>query len=119
MGRLYLKTVSGETTLAIFDSGQLRVPCLAGTAVRYDCNGRIYDGGSKQAIATCDTDGNIHKGAGSGGTVLARCIDGKIYKGSAFKTVLAHYDGDMFGAAAAAMAVLSKIKVAQIKFLAE
>lgn len=38
--------------------------------------------------------------------ILAKCEDGKIYKENNPSAVLAWYDGDMYGAAAAAVSVL-------------
>ena len=61
-------------------------------------------------IANCDISGNIRKGGGAFGWVLAKCEDGIIFEGSDCRgRVLAYYDGDMFGAAAALVVMVLRL----------
>lgn len=114
IGRLYQKTVSGKKTLAYFErdrvrSGRNAAECIAG----YNNIGQIslcvsFNGDS--VIANCDISGNIRKGGGLYGRVLAKCEDGIIFEGSDSKgKILAHFDGDMYGAAAALAVVVLQL----------
>lgn len=106
MGKLYMKTISGEDTLAYYDGG--RVWCArysTGTEVQYKGGDIYYNeaGYGHHTIARCDSNGNIYEGNGTYGSILAKCKDGVIYEGgSDWNSQLAWYDGDMYGAAAAA-----------------
>ena len=111
MGRLYQKTVCGEKTLAYFESDRVRSG--NGTAdiiASYNSMGQIFGrmlNHSSNIIASCDNNGNIRKGNGAYGWVLAKCEDGIIFEGSgAGGRVLAYFDGDMYGAAAVAAVLL-------------
>lgn len=111
MGRLYQKTVSGEKSLAHFAGGRVRCGRHSGGAeICYNSIGQIYYDGLDHVhsiVATCDIGGNIYKGSGAAGSILAKCEDGKIYEsGSRRDKILAWYDGDMYGAAAAVITVL-------------
>lgn len=107
MGQLYKKSVFGKKILAYFENGQVHDERNAGKVLAYyDNRGYIYKDLDTAVVATCDINGNIYRGKGVQGAVLAKCEDGKIYKdGKRLKKVLAWYDGDMYGAAAA-LAVL-------------
>ena len=107
MGRIYLKTMDGELTLAHFESDRVSsVKAETDAIANYNDIGQITQrqpNGADRAVANCDNSGNIRKGSGLHGAVLAVCEDGIVYEGSQpGGRVLAHFDGDMYGAAAAA-----------------
>ena len=114
MGRLYQKTVSGERTLAYFESGRVRSgKKTTAIIIYYDGVGKIYQrfqDSDDYTVAYCDSGGSIRKDNGLFGSVYAKCEDGVIYKGSnAEGRVLAYFDGDMYGAAAAAAVTVLKL----------
>ena len=113
MGRLYTKyALQGETILATFENGKVYSPAgTLGTGhqimMYYDEN-RIYRSvtspfgdGSPNVLARCDNFGRIDSGTG---TRLGYCENGEIKDSCG--SIVAYYDGDMFGAAAAACAVI-------------
>ena len=111
MGRLYQRTVSGNKTLAYFESDRVRGDNdTAKWLARYNNMGQIFITelfGENTIIANCDINGNIRKGSDIYGWVLAKCQDGIIFEGSnTGGRILAHFDGDMFGAAAAVAVIL-------------
>jgi len=116
MGRLYQKTVSGDTVHAHFESGRVRSgKDTADTLINYNSIGQIYhrlpDGGD-YIIANCDTDGNIRKGSGVHSSAVAICKDGLIFEGNQpGGRQLALFDGDMYGAAAAFAVVILKLGI--------
>lgn len=110
MGRLYIKTFSGEDTLAYYEDGQVRSSRYGTDTLVWYRDGDIYiselDFG-EHTIACCDSNGNIYAGNSTYGSILAKCKNGVIYEGgSDWNTTLAWYDGDMYGAAAAAAVTL-------------
>ena len=114
MGRLYQQTISGDMTLAYFEGGKVRSGNDApNTIICYNGVGQIYqhyaDSGD-YSVANCDIGGNIRKGKATSGSVIAKCADGAIYEGSQPDgRILAHFDGDMFGAAAAYVVTVLKL----------
>ena len=115
MGRLYTGsgtfTLNPENTLATFEGGTVYSSdgsLLAGHKVlmHYD-NGRIYRYvdeaivGAPVVLARCDKFGKIKS---ESGTVLGYCEDGTVKDKSGRS--IACYEGDLYGAAAAACAVL-------------
>jgi len=106
MGRLYQKTVAGEEILAFFENGTVRSrEKTADKIISYNSDGQIYhcyQNSGDNTVAICDSGGNIRKCNGFFGSVIAKCKDGIIYEGSnAEGRILAYFDGDMYGAAAA------------------
>ena len=77
-----------------------------GVHISYNNAGQIFMsslGEAKYIIAICDNRGNIRKGDAAHGIVIAKCADGIVFEGSRpGGRILAYYDGDMYGAAAAA-----------------
>lgn len=114
MGRLYQQTVSGDMTIAYFEGGKVRSKKnAADTLICYNGIGQIYQHCAKNgdnAVANCDIGGNIRKGSATSGSVIVKCSDGVICEGSQpGGRVLAHFDGDMYGAAAAYVATVLKL----------
>jgi len=114
MGRLFQKTVTGNKTLAYF--GNDKVKCRQDTAkwlAQYNNIGQIFMQTplcEDAIIANCDISGNIRKGSSAYGWILAKCEDGIVFEGdSADGKVLAHFEGDMYGAAAAVVVTLLAI----------
>ena len=116
MGKLYTKyTLQGETVLATFENGTVYSPSgTLGTGhqimMYYDGN-QIYRSvtspfgdGSPNVLARCDNFGRIDSGTG---TRLGYCENGEIKDSSG--SIVAYYDGDMFGAAAAACAAIFRL----------
>ena len=106
MGRLYQKNESGDSVIAVFESGRVKSgKKAADTNIYYNSIGQIYQRSSESGdhvVANCDIGGNIRKGSGIHGAVLAFCQDGIIYEGNQpCNRILAFFDGDMYGAAAA------------------
>lgn len=112
MGRLYQKNVSGENTLAYFENGKVWIEKRpSDTIIHYDSTGRIFMSLPERTsctIATCDNKGKIRKGRN--GAQIANCEDGRLYEGHSRSAVLAWYDGDMYGAAAAAVVVVLRLE---------
>ena len=111
MGRLYQRTVSGSKTLAYFESDRVRGDSdTSKWLARYNNMGQIFitePFDENVIIANCDINGNIRKGNDVYGWVLAKCEDGIVFEGSSTNgQVLARFDGDMFGAAAAVAVIL-------------
>ena len=113
MGKLYTKYVlQGENILATFEDGTVYSPTgTIGTGhqvlMYYDGN-RIYRSvsspfgdGFPNVLARCNEFGGIES---EDGTRLGYCEGGKVK--NAGGSEIAYYDGDMYGAAAAACAVL-------------
>jgi len=111
MGRLYRRSISGEKTLATFENGRVQGENNASDmSISYNNVGQIFrplpDGGVK-AIANCDNSGCIRKGNSVFGFVVAKCEDGVTYEGShSGGRIIAYYNGDMYGAAAATALLL-------------
>ena len=111
MGRLFQKTTSGNKTLAYFENDKVKsVKDTAKWLAWYNNMGQIFTQApfSEVAIiANCDLSGNIRRGSSAYGFVVAKCEDGIIFEGSTTDgRILAHFDGDMFGAAAAVSVIL-------------
>lgn len=115
MGRLYSGsgtfTLNPENTLATFEGGTVYSPAGAlstghETLMYYD-GGRIYRhldeaiAGSPVVLARCDEFGRIKS---ADGVILGYCENGEVKNRSG--QGIAYYEGDMYGAAAAACAVL-------------
>ena len=114
MGRLFQKTDCGDVALAFFAGGRVRSgKGSADTLINYNGVGEIYQplpGGGEHIVANCDSGGNIRKNSGSHSSAIAVCEDGVIFKGrQPGGRILAHFDGDMYGAAAAVVAVVLKM----------
>ena len=114
MGRLYRKTESGDSVIAYFENG--RVMSRRETAdinINYNSIGQIYRHSQESGdhiVANCDIGGNIRKSSGAHGAVLAFCQDGIIYEGNQpGNRILALFDGDMYGAAAAVVAKVLRL----------
>lgn len=113
MGKIYTKYVlQGEQILATFENGTVYSPTgtlgIGHQILMYHDGGRIYRSvsspfgdGFPNVLARCDKFGRIET---EDGTRLGYCENGEV-KDSSGSTV-AYYEGDMFGAAAAACAVI-------------
>jgi len=111
MGRLYQKTVSGEKAFAYFENGQVwSDENKTEVIINYNNSGQIYrrsPGNGDYGIASCDSGGNIRKSNGIQNYVIAKCEDGVIFEGNTVAgRILAYFDGDMYGAAAAVVATV-------------
>lgn len=113
MGKLYTKyALQGENILAMFENGTVYSPAgTLGTGhqvlMYYDGN-RIYRSvtspfgdGFPNVLARCNEFGRIES---EDGIRLGYCENGEVKDGSG--SIVAYYEGDMFGAAAAACAVI-------------
>lgn len=115
MGRLFTGsgtfTLNPETTLATFENGTVYSAKVSfapggGTLMYYNSfreGARIYrsmTSGLPNQLAWCDKFGRIE----ANGTLLGYCEDGEVRDSD--RRVIAYYEGDAYGAAAAACAVL-------------
>lgn len=110
MGRLYQNDLTGDLELAFFQDGEVHLAGdKASAPIYYDSAGCVFTLNAlreKEILAVCDNEGSVRRG--SSGPVIASCIDGQILGGNHSDNVLACYDGDMYGAAAAAIATVLK-----------
>ena len=115
MGRLYVKEMIGDSTIGYFQNGTVtkgnpsKLMSDSSVVLKYR-DGHIYSEwmGSllSNQIAYCDQYGNIYAGNG-GGAILAKCENGVVYDfGGYGKREVARYEGDMYGAAAAVVALM-------------
>ncbi len=113
MGKLYTNyAFQGEKILATFENGTVYSPSLSfgmgHQVLMYYDGSRIYRSvtspfldGLPNVLARCDKFGRIES---ENGTRLGYCENGEVKDSSG--SIIAYYDGDMFGAAAAACAML-------------
>ena len=90
----YIRPESGQTGYCSLD--------IPGCAVTFDARRLIRERRADERPVRLRFGGN-----GAYGSVLAKCENGQIYEGgSSFNRVIAWYEGDMYGAAAAAAVTL-------------